>query len=316
MSSFLQSVEWLDFQKSLGRKAWRFDNGRIKANIIRHDLFFRKNYLYIPHGPEIDFNAITGTINNEVAQFVAYLKNLAKEQYSMFVKIEPLDDKVPEAMHQFKFRRSSKEVQPNRTVIIDLSKSEEELLASMHQKTRYNIKVAEKHGIQVSPSDDFDAFWKLLNKTAKRDKFSSHTKDYYKQLLEFFSGGSRIGTNLILASLGDKSLAGAIILTYGDTAYYLHGASDHDQRQMMAPYKLHWGIIQYLKNRGFKSYDLWGINAIRWPGVTRFKLGWLGSPKPGEGGGNRQVEYSGSFDLRTSRFWYFAYKLFRTIFRR
>ena len=78
MKSFLQTEEWLRFQKHLGRATWRFDNGKITANIIRHDLPFRKNYLYIPHGPEINFNAIAGTINNEVDQFVAYLKKLAE----------------------------------------------------------------------------------------------------------------------------------------------------------------------------------------------------------------------------------------------
>ena len=133
MTSFLQTKEWLEFQKSVGRKVWRFDpppgGGPITANIIRHDLPFGKNYLYIPHGPAVDFNAISGAINNEVAQFVAYLKDLAQEERSIFIKIEPLDDKVPEAMHRFRFKKSSKEVQPKRTVILDLGRSEEELLA-------------------------------------------------------------------------------------------------------------------------------------------------------------------------------------------
>lgn len=57
MSSFLQTEDWLQFQKLVGRKVWRFDNGKIKANIIKHDLLLGKNYLYIPHGPEINFNA-------------------------------------------------------------------------------------------------------------------------------------------------------------------------------------------------------------------------------------------------------------------
>ena len=100
IKSFLQTQEWLDFQKYIGRKTWRFDDGKIKANIIQHDLPFGKNYLYIPHGPEINFNVITGTINNEVAKFVAYLKNLAKDQKSIFIKIEPLDDKADQKVSQ------------------------------------------------------------------------------------------------------------------------------------------------------------------------------------------------------------------------
>lgn len=303
MKSFLQTQEWLDFQKHVGRKTWRFDDGKIKANIIKHDLPFGKNYLYIPHGPEINFNAITGTINNEVAQFVTYLKNLAKEQKSIFVKIEPVDDKIPEAMHQFKFKRSSKELQPHKTVVLDLQKSEEELLSEMHHKTRYNIKVAEKYGIVVKDSEDLDMFWKLLKKTTKRDRFGSHSKDYYQKLIEYFNKDST-RVDLVMAYHNNKAVAGALMMTYGDICYYLHGASDYDARNMMAPYALHWENIKYLKERGVKNYDLWGIDANRWPGVTRFKLGW----------GGRQVEYPGSFDLPVSKFWYLIYKISRKIF--
>ncbi|MFH0892568.1 MAG: hypothetical protein V1867_07405, partial [Candidatus Falkowbacteria bacterium] len=142
----MNTTQWLDFQKSIGRKIWRFDNGKITANIIKHDLpwpgrLFGKNYLYIPHGPEISWNEISGSFDNEASQFVAYLKNLAREEKSIFVKMEPLDDKVPELFYKFGFKKSSKEIQPKRTVIIDLEKSEDELLAAMHHKTRYNIRV-------------------------------------------------------------------------------------------------------------------------------------------------------------------------------
>lgn len=324
--SFLQTQNWLEFQKHIGRSVWHFDNGKIKANIIRHDLPFRKNYLYIPHGPEINFNAISGTINNEVAQFVAYLKNLAKEQKSIFVKIEPIDDKVPEVMHQFKFKRSSKELQPHKTVILDLQKSEEELLAGMHHKTRYNIKVAEKYDIVVKDSDlsgqdDLDTFWKLLKKTTKRDRFGSHSKGYYKKLVGYFQqdgmnpersreDSQRASTsygmkvNLVLAYHDEKAVVGALMMVHGETCYYLHGASDYDKRSMMAPYALHWESIKYLKTHGVKHYDLWGVDAVKWPGVTRFKLGW----------GGQQVEYPGSFDLPISKIWYLIYKVARKIF--
>ncbi|OGM99233.1 MAG: hypothetical protein A2915_02815 [Candidatus Yanofskybacteria bacterium RIFCSPLOWO2_01_FULL_41_34] len=314
IKSFLQTQEWLDFQKYIGRKTWRFDDGKIKANIIQHDLPFGKNYLYIPHGPEINFNVITGTINNEVAKFVAYLKNLAKDQKSIFIKIEPLDDKVPEAIHNlstsWRIKRSVKEIQPHKTVVLDLQKSEEELLAEMHHKTRYNIKVAEKYGVVVKDSlsageagKDLDTFWKLLKKTTKRDRFGSHSKEYYKKLVEYFQQGE-MRVDLVLAYHQDKAVAGALMMTYGDICYYLHGASDYDARSMMAPYALHWENIKTLQASGCKFYDLWGIDSQRWPGVTRFKLGW----------GGREVEYSGSFDLPVSRFWYFTYKVARKVF--
>lgn len=319
MKSFLQTTEWLEFQGSLGRKVWRFDlpaqagdGSTISANIIQHDLPFGMNYLYVPHGPEIDFNAIHGSIDHELQAFVSYVKNLAREQKSIFIKIEPLDGKVSEVLHQFKFKKSSKEVQPRRSVILDLDASEEELLAAMHHKTRYNIKVAEKHGIIAKPSHEIDKFWGLLKKTAKRDRFASHEEGYYRKLLEFFSKDKSVQVDLVLAlkderplsDTRDHALAGALVLTMGDTAYYMHGASDHEHRSLMAPYALHWDIIKYLKEHGVKHYDFWGIDAQKWPGVTRFKLGW----------GGRQVEYPGAFDMSIRGFWFMMYKILRKIF--
>jgi len=317
----LQTKEWLQFQKSIGREVWRFYDGKIKANIVKHDLPLGKNYLYIPHGPEIDFNAISGTINNEISQFIGYVKNLAKDQKSVFIKIEPVDDKVPEVMHRFGFKKSSKEIQPRKTVVIDIQKSQEELLAGMHHKTRYNIKVSEKHRVAVKDSDDIDAFWKLLSKTAKRDRFISHPKKYYQKLFEYFNGNSEqslipreMKIDLIMAHYNDKAVSGALVMVYKDTCYYLHGASDYDFRSVMAPYALHWENIKHLKEQGIKYYDLWGIDSFRWPGVTRFKLGWLGLSGHGEESLGRQIEYPGSFDLSISRFWYLAYRIMRKMF--
>jgi len=306
--TFLQTKEWLDFQRSIGRKVWRFDNGKITANIIKHDLPLGKNYLYIPHGPAIDFNAISGGINNEVAQFVAYLKNLAREEHSIFIKTEPLDDKVPEVLHQFKFKKSSKEIQPKRTVIINLERPEDELLAAMHHKTRYNIHVGEKRGLQLREKNDPDAFWKLLKHTAKNNNFSTHDKSYYGKLLN----ASVLNAKMVfvehddrpLGTVKDRPIAGAILLTYGDTLYYLHGAMDRNYKSMMAPYILHWQIIKWAKKQGLKHYDLWGIDAKKWPGITRFKLNWGGEVK----------EYPGSFDLSVSKFWHLVYKIVRKIF--
>ncbi len=112
MKSFLQTQDWLDFQKYVGRKTWRFDDGKIKANIIRHDLPFRKNYLYIPHGPEISFSEIQSGLKNEVEIFLKYLKEIGKENNSIFVKMEPLEDVVTEVIHRKSLRHSKKSIQP------------------------------------------------------------------------------------------------------------------------------------------------------------------------------------------------------------
>lgn len=302
MRSFLQTQDWLDFQKHVGRKTRRFDDGKIVANIIRHDLLFGKNYLYIPQGPEIDFNSISGSINNEVAQFVAYLKNLAREENSIFIKIEPADDKVIEVLHPFKFKKSNKEIQPKRTVVINLEKTEKELLGAMHHKTRYNIKIAEKNNLSFTVGNSLDDFWKLLKHTAKNDNFSTHPKEYYEKLC---STQGLMAETVFIKHEG-VPIAGALLLAYGDTVYYLHGAMDRNPKYkpMMAPYLLHWEIIKWAKGYGRKHYDLWGIDANRWPGVTRFKLGW----------GGREVEYPGAFDMPVSKIWFLIYRIAKRVF--
>lgn len=313
--SFLQTTEWLDFQKSLGRKVWRFDNGVIRANIIRHDLPFKKSYIYIPHGPELNFNEIKSGVSNELKNFINHIKDGGKKEKAIFIKIEPLHDTIPELLYQagIKIKKSSKDIQPHKTVVMNLELSEEELLSRMHHKTRYNINLAEKKGLKLIESEDVKTFWKLLRKTAKTDNFSTHNFEYYENLLSFFKNGE-IATKLFIVNYENKPIAGAIVLTYGDssrqgeagagTAYYLHGASDREYRNLMAPYFMHWSIIKKYKADGCQYYDFWGIDANKWPGVTRFKLGF----------GGDTVEHPGSFDLPISKFWYLAYKLVRKIF--
>lgn len=316
MSTFLQSSQWAEFQKSLGREVFSIDQPGINAVVIKHGLPFGFNYLYIPHGPQIDFNALSGGFNNPFRQFISQLRNLARQENSMFIKIEPLLDSTAQLLVKYGFRKSGKEIHPHKTIIINLQQSADELLAAMHHKTRYNIKVAENHGLNVQDlpageagrSDNVDKFLKLIRHTADKKNFGIHPEWYYKKLLDYFSlRNNNLEAKLFLVEKDDKAVAGAIVLLdhYKSTGYYLHGASDYRSRSLMAPYLLHWHIMRTLQQSGFASYDLWGIDSSKWPGVTRFKLGW----------GGRQVEYPGSFDLSVSRFWYLVYKTYRTIFK-
>lgn len=302
--SFLQSKLWLEFQKSLGREVFEYDKDGIKAGIIKLPLWFGKSYFYIPYGPVMDFNAMLGGEKNPVWNWLHWLKDLAKKEQAIFIKAEPSNDHVAQTLAERKFKLSHKEIQPSRTVILDLEKSEAELKAAMHHKTRYNIGVAEKHGIIVKESEDIGVFWKLMQKTTKRDRFFSHTQSYYQKLFNFFHDGHDIKIKLFLAFCQGRPLAGALVLFFGEMGFYLHGASDYDHRQLMASYLLHWEILKGLKFQDLKFYDFWGINARHWPGVTRFKLGW----------GGRTVEYPGSFDWRLSWWWYQGYKMARRIF--
>lgn len=312
MRSFLQTQDWLNFQKHIGRKTWRFvypehsqgNDVHIAANIIQHDLPFGKNYLYVPHGPEIFLGEIRSGLKNEVDNFFKYLKNLGKENKSIFVKIEPLADVVTEIIYRKILKHSKKTIQPKRTVLVDLNLPEAGLLEQMHHKTRYNIRLAEKKGLKLEESKNIKEFWKLLKKTAKNDNFSTHNYEYYEKLIEFFTDDKELKTKMVFEMSEGKALAGAILLIFGDTVHYLHGAMDRDYKNWMAPYLMHWEIMKWAKTNGYHSYDFWGIDARKWPGVTRFKLGW----------GGREVEYPGSFDMPVSKIWYFVYNLARRVF--
>ncbi|HXV27082.1 MAG TPA: peptidoglycan bridge formation glycyltransferase FemA/FemB family protein [Candidatus Paceibacterota bacterium] len=298
-ASFLNTPDWLAFQRALGRKVWRLDDGIMRANVIRHDIRLGKNYLYVPHGPELNLNA--SGAHNAVKRFHDRLMGLALEEQSVFVKLEPLQDAVMEQLYRngFRPRPSRRYLQPQRTVVMDLSRSEDALLSAMHHKTRYNVLLARRKGVSVAEIGDADVFWNLLRRTGERDGFRTHPRAYYRELLSYFGReGSALRTRLYAAFANDRPLAAALVLEHGDAAYYLHGASDRQFRQLMAPHALHWDLILRYKKNGFASYDFWGVDARRMPGVTRFKLGWGGTVR----------ERPGSFDRPLSSFWYFVYR--------
>ena len=297
---FLQTPEWLAFQRSLGRRVWRLDDGFIKANIIRHDVRMGQNWLYIPYGPELNLELARDGLHNEVKHFTAFLRGLARQERSMFVKLEPTHDMVIELLYRngMRLKKSRHHVQPMFTSVVDLSQTDDQLMDKLHHKHRYNIGLAERKGVTVEASDDANAFWHMLERTAKQDDFHPHPRLYYEKLLHAFADGTGgIRTRLYFAYHGGRPIAGVLMLEHGHTAYYLHGASDRDQRALMGPHLLHWTLIHRYKESGFRWYDFWGIDSAKWPGVTRFKLGF----------GGQLVEYPGSFDLVTRPFWRWLY---------
>lgn len=296
---FLQTPEWLMFQRSLGRKVWRLDDGFIKAGVIRHDVRLGQNFLYIPYGPELNLDLARDGLRNEVSHFAGFIRGLARDEGSMFVKLEPTHDVVMELLQRngLRLRRSPVHIQPMYTVVADLTQTEEQLLDAMHHKHRYNVKLAEKKGVSAGMADDVQTFVRMLGETAKRDKFRSHAPLYYQKLMNAFSGDGPLRARLWFAYRGGAPVAGALMMEHGTTVHYLHGASDYEHRALMAPHLLHWTMMREYKRRGFKWYDFWGVDARKWPGVTRFKLGW----------GAKLVEYPGSFDLVRKPFWRWAY---------
>jgi len=345
--SFLQSYEWGEFQKSVGRQVRYMEDNEWQALIIKHELPLGKSYLYCPRGPvvksEIRNPKSETNYKSQITNFLNEIKNLAEQENAIFVRIEPMAGISEEELKEAGFVKT-KNVQPARTLILDLNQSEEELLAQMHEKTRYNIGLAARRGVTVKMTEynekDFDAFCDLLSATAKRQGIRIFGKEYYRKQLQignnaphpplnirgggsqnpphpsFSKEGEEKGTSLwkreagrdfqnllFIAEYQDKAIAANMMNVFGQTATYLHGGSDNEFRALMAPHFLQWEQIKYAKNTGCKTYDFWGFDEQKWPGVSRFKKGF----------GGREVEWCGTHDHIFDKWWYRIYKAARSI---
>jgi lipid II:glycine glycyltransferase (peptidoglycan interpeptide bridge formation enzyme) len=324
MSQFLQSWAWGQFQQGLGRKNWRFgvlDGQSLVASAlaIKHNMPLGKNYLYLPRGPIVNNKIPVANFQNAFRQIINKIMEVAKQEGSIFMRFEPPLEKTSQPVlkslvgNDYKLV-TSQFVQPKDTLILNLSKTEEQLLSEMHPKTRYNIRLAEKKGIKVrmGVKEDFEKFWQLNLETASRDSFKKHPKNYYQKMLEVLSPDF---LKLFLAEYESKVLVANLVVFFGDTVTYLHGASSNEYRNLMAPHLVQWKQIQEARNLGFKNYDFWGVipglqttdyRLQSWSGLTRFKKGF----------GGFEVNYVGTDDLILDGFWYNIYRLGRRFLRR
>jgi lipid II:glycine glycyltransferase (peptidoglycan interpeptide bridge formation enzyme) len=184
------------------------------------------------------------------------------------------------------------------TFILDLTKSEEELLKLMHSKTRYNIKVAEKHGVEIIEDNSNTAFEKyldLMDETTKRQGYFAHTEKYHRRMWETFKPSGI--AHLLTARYKNEILATWIIFSWHKYIYYPYGASSTNYREVMAPTKMMWEAIKFGKNLGAEKFDLWG--ADEGTGYAKFKQNF----------GPELVEMIGTWDLVTNKKIYQLYRV-------
>lgn len=291
-AQFTQSWAWGEFQASVGHDVVRVfvleDGAELHAPLAAVQLIHQPRplvggYWLAPRGP-------VGRLNQGVLDFLVDNLHLPK---SVFVRFEPilLASDIPHLTSKFIPHRS---YNPATTVLVDLTKSEDELLNAMHQKTRYNIRLAERHGVTVRVTDDIGTFLRLTKETEERDRFSAPDFDYLQKTYRVLS---KVGmARLRAAEFEGETLAMSMEMSYGDTVTYLHGASSSRHRDVMAPFALHWDAIKAAKVEGKKTYDFWGCNPESeidpnykksWEGITRLKLGW----------GGRREGLVGTFDV-------------------
>ena len=289
----LQSVEWEEFRKKTGVKAVRVSKLLMTIHRIPHTSF---NIGYLPKGPMPDKKLI-----NE-------LKKVGREQNCIFVQLEPNVQSIGNLklkIENLGLVSSAHSLFTKYTFILDLMKSEQELLANMHSKTRYNIRVAQKHGVEIkedNSNEAFEQYLKLTRETTQRQGFFAHTEKYHRLMWESLKGKI---AHLFLAKYKSEILVAWIVFAYGDTLYYPYGASSSKHREVMASNLMMWEIIRWGKKRGLKKFDMWGALGPTpdehdpWFGFHRFKQGY----------GAKHTEFIGSYDLVIKPVLYELYKI-------
>ncbi len=306
----LQSYEWGELKGCFGWQPIRIaveDNGTIIAgvSILKREIPYLKHCLfYAPRGPIVKYSKA------EALHFLlSAIEKEADKQHAVSFKIDPAIEEdrkdVLDALHKIGFEKSSKQVQPRATILLDIRPDLETLLKSFEEKTRYNIRLSEKKGVVVredKSEQGVAAFYQLYLETAKRDNFIIHPLRYYQKIREIMLDNG-LGTNFI-AYHNDKPVGAVIVFNFGTRLWYMYGASASEARNVMPNHLLHWEIIKWAKEKNLQTYDLWGIPAKPhekhplW-GVYRFKKGFKG----------KTVKYIGAYDFPYSHILYHGLEL-------
>ena len=311
-SQFLQSWGWGDFQRTWGKKVWHFgikEGGKLicSAQIVSYPLRFDKSYLYCPRGPL--FIAGLTKEQQETAMALIFSKArdicyLTKKENELFFRVEPDNNLQKNIVYSWPLLQQ-KAVQPEQSIILDLSLGEQTLLDNMQQKTRYNISLASKKKLVIRNSqsvEDLEKFLLLSKITASRNGFRLWPDKYYHRMLAELANKKMI--NIWLAEYQGQVAAANLVINFGDTVTYLHGGSDQKYRNLMAPHLLQWQQILWAQQNNFHYYDFWGIAEKNnpkekdWAGITRFKKGF----------GGEVVTYHGAYDLVYDQKWYRLYQ--------
>ncbi|HAF62394.1 MAG TPA: hypothetical protein DCK95_08710 [Anaerolineaceae bacterium] len=292
----LQTAQWGMLKSEFGWEPHCFRNETSAALILLKRIFLGYSIAYIPKGP-IGYN--WNSMWSELDDF-------CRKKRCVFLKVEPdlWEEEWDFAQENLAgFKASAHNIQPRQTILIPLGGNEEEWLAGMKQKTRYNIRLAEKKEVEIVVDDRVDIFNELMHATGQRDDFEIHADAYYQRAYDLFSPQGMCA--LFTAYYDQKPLAGLMAFKQGKRAWYLYGASNEVERNRMPTYLLQWKAMQWAKEHGCEKYDLWGIpdaplhdleeNFTKrsdglW-GVYRFKRGFGGELKRSAGAWDRVYDY-------------------------
>ena len=290
--SLWQSMEWKIYQEGLGREVRIYvalENNQIvtSAFVVIDQTSFGLSTWEIARGP-----IGVASFELRVSGFLEKISADAKSQRAISIFLSP-----PIHIPQLETRNSKRFVMPEATRLLDLTRSEEDLLAQMKPKGRYNIRLAEKHGVRVELCNDVKSFSVLMNETMQRDGFRSSGGRTYRRFLELLprsflllayapSGHEKTASegrySRDKTEMSQTPVAGLLGVIWGAGGIYYYGASSHAQKELMAPYLLQWEAIKHCKAQGCSSYDLFGIAPPDqpdhpWSGVSDFKAKFGGT---------------------------------------
>ena len=294
----------------------------LKRTILNRGFTARLSVLYAPKGPLMDWT------NEPLRKRVLDdLQSFAKKQGAIFLKLDPdvvmgrgvpvSADEVTEnsgqAVRSDLRRRgwieSSDQIQFRNTVMVDLSASEEDILMRMKQKTRYNVRLAEKKGVAVRVGDlgDLGMLYKMYAETSVRDGFVIRDENYYMTVWNTYMSkvkGQRSEPSAVplIAEVDGEPVAAIFLFMFAGRGYYVYGMSCDKHREKMPTYLLQWAAMKHAKSHGCLTYDQWGAPDVfdesdsMW-GVYRFK----------EGLGGEVVRTLGAYDFAPNKLWYSMY---------
>jgi lipid II:glycine glycyltransferase (peptidoglycan interpeptide bridge formation enzyme) len=292
----LQTWAWGELKRAFGWMPVRLAIERDGALAVGAQILYRRigpfSLGYIPKGP---------VLPEEDPQLVEMLMRAiharARRMCAISLKVEPewregeLQRRDWLADHGF--RPSQECIQPRSTIMVDLDDAEEQILARMKPKWRYNIRLSERKGVEVREGDtsDLEVFYELMRVTGRRDGFSIHSLDYYRRAFELFQPAGH--ARLFMAYYQDRPLAGLMAYAFNKQSWYMYGASADEHRELMSNHQLQWCAMKWARALGCKQYDLWGVPdteanspTATLEGVGRFKAGF----------GGQIVRYLGAYD--------------------
>lgn len=291
----LQSYGWGEFKTGFGWRPHRVRIASADGGVAAAQVLIRSwpwgSMAYVPRGPLGDPR------DDEVLDsLLSALHEVARQERAIWLRLEP-DAEAASGWRDALIRRGFQEVeatiQPRSTLTVDLRGDEEEILARMKAKTRYNIRLSERRGVRAREGGEADLphFHRLLVETSRRDGFFIRELAYYRAAWEAFAPSGRC--LLVMAEYSGEMLAGLMSFAFGRRAWYLYGASSGRHREVMPNHLLQWAAIRWARERGCETYDLWGIpdevgrkgepedfaerQGELW-GVYRFKRGFGGHP--------------------------------------